>query len=123
MRKYCKVKKQGLHTLCSNTIFGKERSTGAPISSTSSRAYLLIFWGGCYDIIHEYGKQLSHSSYSSSESAIWSTTARCLSTLLGLVYPLSCYRVYDIEDSKFVCSGCLLEVCVNFLDEDGFGLE
>lgn len=63
---------------------------------TSSRAYLLIFWGGCYDIIHEYGKQLSYSSYSCSKGAIWSTTARSLPTLFGLVYPLSCYRVYDI---------------------------
>jgi hypothetical protein len=40
-----------------------------------------------------------------------------------LVYPLSCYRVYDIEDSKFVCTRCLLEVCVDFLDEDGFRLK
>jgi hypothetical protein len=92
------------------------------IPPASSRAYLLIFWGGCYDIIHEYGEQLSHSSHTSGESAVWSTTARCLSTLLGLVYPLPGYRVYDVEYSKLVCTRCLLEMGVNLLDEDRFGL-
>lgn len=72
------------------------------MSLASSRAYLLIFWGGCYDIIHEYGQQLSHSSHTSGEGAVGSTTTRCLSILLGLVYPLSGYRVYDVEDSKLV---------------------
>jgi hypothetical protein len=54
--------------------------------------------------------------------AIWSGAANGLSLGFGLVHPLSCYRVYDIENSQLVSPGGLLEVSVQLLDEDRFGL-
>jgi hypothetical protein len=45
-------------------------------------------------------------------------TANGLTLGLGLLHPLSCYRVYDVENSKLVSSRCLLEVREEFLDED-----
>ena len=85
------------------------------------RSYLLIFGSGAEDVIHEYGKQFSYSSNTSSSCTVWATTCR-LSGLFGLVYPGSSHRVYNIEYSQLVCPGCFLEVGVYLLDQNGFGL-
>ena len=53
---------------------------------------------------------------------IGSTRPSGLAGLACLVYPLSRYRVYNIEYAKLMCSRCFLEVCVDLLDKDGFGL-
>lgn len=55
-------------------------------------------------------------------------TVRCrtvygLAIRFGLFGPLSCYRVYDVKDAKFVGSGSFLEVGIQFLNKYRFGLE
>jgi hypothetical protein len=54
-------------------------------------AYLLILGRSGDNIVHEHGKQFSHSSHTRGKSAIRSCATRLLSCLLGLVYPLPCY--------------------------------
>lgn len=46
----------------------------------------------------------------------------CLCLSLGLFEPFPGYRVYDVEYPQLVCSWSLLEVCVDLLDENRFGL-
>jgi len=91
-------------------------------SGCVAKAYLLIFGSRVDDIVHQYGEKLSHSSHTGSKCAIRSTTTRQLTDLAGLVYPLSGYRVYDIQNPQLVCSWCFLEMCVDLLDEDGLRL-
>ena len=55
-------------------------------------------------------------------STIGSTRPCGLARLACLVYPLPRYRVYNIEYAKLMCPGSFLEVCVDLLDQDGFGL-
>ena len=86
------------------------------------RSYLLIFGSGAENIIHEHREEFSYSSDTSGEGAIRATTSCGLSRFLGLVYPGSSHRVYNIEYSQLVCAWCLLEVSVNLLDQDRFGL-
>lgn len=85
-------------------------------------AYLLFLWGGLQDIIHQYGHQFRYSVNTSGIGSILGRAVYCLSLSLGLFEPFPGYRVYDVEYSQLVCSWCLLEVCVDLLDEDGFGL-
>jgi hypothetical protein len=85
-------------------------------------AYLLILWSGLNDIIHEYWKQFGHSIDASRECTIGSGATSRLASLASLFYPSSSYRVYNVEYAQFVCSRSFLEVCVDLLDEDGFGL-
>lgn len=58
----------------------------------------------------------------SSEGAIGYTRARRLPSFARLIYPLSRYRIYNIEYAEFMSSRCFLEVCVYLLDQDRFGL-
>ena len=58
----------------------------------------------------------------SSECAIRRGRARWLSSLSRLFYPLTCYRIYNIKYSKFMGSGCFLEMGIYFLHQDRFGL-
>lgn len=95
---------------------------GVSRSGCVAKAYLLIFGSRVDDVVHQYGEKLSHSSHTGSKCAIRSTTTRQLTDLAGLVYPLSGYRVYDIQNPQLVCSWCFLEMCVDLLDEDGFRL-
>jgi hypothetical protein len=95
---------------------------GRSRSGCMAKAYLLIFGSRVDDVVHQYGEKLSHSSHTGGKCAIGSTTTRQLTDLAGLVYPLSGYRVYDIQDPQLVCSWCFFEMCVDLLDEDGFGL-
>lgn len=60
--------------------------------------------------------------HTSSESPILGSTGYGLSGTFGLLSPFPCYRVYDVEYTKFVGSRSLLEVGVKLLDEDRFGL-
>jgi hypothetical protein len=53
---------------------------------------------------------------------IWGRAVYSLSIRFGLLGPLSSYRVYDVEDAKFVSPWRFLKVCVQFLDEDRFRL-
>ena len=82
----------------------------------------MIFGSRIDDVVHQYGKKLSHSSHTGGKCTVRSTATRQLSRLAGLVYPLSGYRVYDIQNSQLVCARCFLEMCIDLLDEDGFGL-
>ena len=58
-----------------------------------------------------------------SEGAIRCSRARRLSGLSRKLYPLTCYRIYDIEYSQFMCGGCFLEMGVHLLDQDRLGLD
>lgn len=55
-------------------------------------------------------------------STIGRTRPCGLACLACLVYPLSRYRVYNIEYAKLMCPRSFLEVCVDLLDKDRFGL-
>lgn len=85
-----------------------------------SSAYLLILRGVVYDIVHEYWEQFGNSVHTCSESAIWSIRSRSLTGLFGGLYPLSRYRVYDIEHAQLVSARCLFEMGEDLLDENGF---
>lgn len=58
----------------------------------------------------------------SGECTIGYSRARWLHSFARLIYPLSCYRIYNIEYAEFMCSRSLLEMCINLLDQDRFGL-
>lgn len=58
----------------------------------------------------------------SSECTIGYSRARRLPSFACLIYPLSCYRIYNIEYAEFMCSRSFLEMCVYLLDQDRFGL-
>jgi hypothetical protein len=77
----------------------------------------LIIWGRLYYVVHQDWEKFLYSMDTSSKRAIFSSTVYGLSGILGLFSPLSSYRVYDVEYTKFVASGSLLEMSVQFLDE------
>ena len=60
--------------------------------------------------------------YTCSKGPIGSRTVYGLSSSLGLFSPLAGYRVYDVKYAKFVSCWCLFEMCIKFLNENGFGL-
>lgn len=55
---------------------------------------------------------------SGSVCAVLRRAVYCLSLGLCLLEPLAGYRVYDVENPQLVCTGRLLEVCVDLLDEN-----
>lgn len=85
-----------------------------------SSAYLLIIRSVVYDIGHQDRQKLSHSVDPSSKSSVWSSRAGWLACPARCFYPLSRYRVYNIEYAQLVCSWSLFEMGVDLLDEDGF---
>jgi hypothetical protein len=74
------------------------------------------------NIIHQNRHQLRYSVDASTICAIWRRLGYSLALGLGLLEPFARYGVYDVKNPKFVCSWRLLEVCKDFLDEDGFRL-
>lgn len=58
----------------------------------------------------------------SSGCTIGYSRARREPSFAHLIYPLSCYRIYNIEYAELMCSRSLLEVGVNLLNQDRFGL-
>ena len=88
--------------------------------SSFFRAYLLIIRCIVNDIGHQNGEQFSDSVDTSCKCSIGSCTARGLASLACSFYPLPGYRVYDIEYAELVGARCLLEVGVDFLNQDGF---
>lgn len=85
-------------------------------------AYLVILWGGCNDVVHQCGHQLSHFVHTGGGRSIPSGWADGLAFCLGHVHPFPCYRVYDVENAQFVCCRGLLEPGVELLDKNRFGL-
>lgn len=85
-----------------------------------SSAYLLIVGCIVYNVGHQRGQEFSHPVDSSGESAIGCGSARRLSSLASSFYPLSGYRVYDVEYSQLVGARGLLEMSKNLLDKNGF---
>ena len=79
-------------------------------------AYLLILRSVVDDVGHQDGQQFRHSVDTSGESPISRGTSRWLTGLASCLYPLSSYRVYDIEYAQLVCSWSLLEMRVDLLD-------
>ncbi len=73
-------------------------------------------------VIHQYWHELRHSVDAGRKGAILGRAVYGLVVGLGLVQPLSGYRVYDVEHSQLVCSRRFLEVCVDLLDENRFRL-
>ncbi len=59
---------------------------------------------------------------SCSVGTIRGRTVYSLSIRFGLLSPFSSYRVYDVQDAKFVSPRCFLEVGIQFLDKDRFRL-
>lgn len=57
-----------------------------------------------------------------SECTIGYSRARRLPSFASLIYPLSCYRIYNIEYAEFMSARSLLEMGVNLLNQDRFGL-
>ena len=98
------------------------RNTISCLLSLSS-AYLLILRSVVYDIGHQDRQQLGHSVDPSSKGSIWSSRTGWLACPARCFYPLSRYRVYNIEYAQLVCSWSLFEMGVDLLDEDGFILQ
>ncbi len=74
------------------------------------------------DIVHQNGQQLRHAIDPGRIGAIAGIGVHGLMGLAGMVYPLSRYRIYDVQDAQFMCSRGLLEVSVDLLDDDRFRL-
>lgn len=92
------------------------------LSDCFMEAYLLILGSSVYYVSHERWKQLGHMVDAGGVSTIGSARPRGLAGLACLVYPLSRYRVYNIEYAKLMCPRSFLEMCIDLLDQDGFGL-
>lgn len=58
-----------------------------------------------------------------SEGSIGGIRPRSLPGLSSGIYPLSSYRVYDIEHTQLVGAWCLLEMREDLLNKNGFILE
>jgi hypothetical protein len=110
---------------------GSGKLQGIPVVSSHGRqpkgallfyAYLVILWGGCNDVVHQCGHQLSHSVHTSGWRAIPSGRADGLAFCFGHIHPFPGYRVYDVENAQLVCCRGLLEMGVELLDENRFGL-
>ena len=86
------------------------------------KAYLLSLWGVLRNVIHQYGHEFRHSVYSGSKCAVWRGAVYLLPLSLCLLKPFAGYRVYDVEHAQFVRSRRLLEVGVNFLNQNRFRL-
>jgi hypothetical protein len=74
------------------------------------------------NIVHQCWKQFLYSIDPSSECAVLGFIVYGLPKGLGLFRPFSSYRVYDVQDTEFMGSRGFSKMCVQFLDEDGFGL-
>lgn len=61
--------------------------------------------------------------HASGKSAVLGRAADCLACLPGLFHPFSCYRVYDVENTELMGSGCTLEMRKELLDQDRLGLK
>ena len=83
---------------------------------TKFYAYLLIIRSRLTNIIHQYGHQLGYSVNAGSICAVRGGAANGLALSLCLFKPFPGYRVYDVENAKFVGSRSLFEVGVDFLD-------
>jgi hypothetical protein len=86
-------------------------------------AYLLVLGSGVYDISHQNRQEFSDTIDTCGEGSIGGRAPRRLTSLSCSFYPLPGYGVYDIEYSQFVGARCLLEVCVDLLDKNGFILQ
>lgn len=60
--------------------------------------------------------------YSGGKGAVLRRAVYCLALRLGLLEPFPRYGVYDVEHTQLMRSRGFLEVCVDLLDEDRFGL-
>ncbi len=85
-------------------------------------AYLLVCRGRDYNVIHQDRYQLGDSIHAGSKGAVLGRTVDDLTLLLCLVHPLPGHRVYDIKNTELVSAWGLLEVRVDFLNEDRLGL-
>lgn len=82
------------------------------------RTYPLILGGRGNDIVHQDWHQLRHPVDAGGEAAIWGGAADRLALLFGLFQPFAGYRVYNVEDTKLMCTGGFLEVGEDLLDEN-----
>ena len=114
--------KEIIHSVACSTRTDPSKRDYIALSDCFLGAYLLILGSSVYYISHERWQQLGHMVDTRSVCTIGSTRPSGLAGLACLVYPLSRYRVYNIEYAKLMCSRCFLEVCVDLLDKDGFGL-
>lgn len=85
-------------------------------------AYLLFLGGGLKNVIHQDGHEFRYSMNSSGIGAILCRAVYWLALRLCLLEPFPGYRVYYVENPQLVCSGSLLKMCVDLLDEDRFRL-
>jgi hypothetical protein len=72
------------------------------------------------DVGHQHGQQLGQSIDTTSEGCIRRGASWRPASLASGVYPMPDYRVDHIENAQLVGGGSLLEVGVDFLDENGF---
>lgn len=78
----------------------------------------MILWSRGDNVIHQDWHQLRDPVDASSEGAVWGRAADRLALLLCLFQPFPGYRIYNIENTKLVCTGGLLEMGENLLDEN-----
>jgi hypothetical protein len=91
---------------------------GCDLIPVCSITYLLILRGVGDNVIHENRQEISDSLDTSGEGSIWRVAAWSLTSLACGLYPLSGYRVYDIEDTKLVTARGLFEVSVDLLNQN-----
>lgn len=89
----------------------------------SNYTYLLILRGRLSNVSHQHRHQFRYSANGSGIRAVLGRAVYGLTLSLCLFKPLAGYRVYDVEDPQFVRSWDFLEVCEEFLNENGFGLQ
>lgn len=75
-----------------------------------------------YDIGHQNREKFSYSVDAGRKCTISGAASQRLTSLASRLYPLSSYRVYDIEHTQLVSARRLFEMGIDFLDEDGFVL-
>jgi hypothetical protein len=68
------------------------------------------------DIGHQYRQKFRYSINASGKGTVLGSVANRLASFLRLFYPLSSYRVYDVEHAQFMRSRSFLEMCKDFLD-------
>jgi hypothetical protein len=87
------------------------------------RAYLLLLWNRRENIIHQDGHEFRYSVNASSIRPILGRAVNGLPLGFCLLKPFPGYGVYYVENTQFVRSRSLLEVRVNLLNQNRFGLD
>lgn len=78
--------------------------------------FVLMFGSVLSHIINQIGKNILNSIQTSIVRSIGGCWRILLASLLCLVHIIASNGVYDVEDSKFMCSRRFLEMHIKLLD-------